>query len=629
MGTRQFEPGRAVEVINPNYGSAYRIGGSLVLTAAHLVMAVGSDCRVRAKQHFGEAKAKVVWKAEQADIALVELLELPKDIEPCEAVVFGSLPEGRKGEKFEFQMYCWPKWARTKREQGQFAAGGRQIEGRIYLADRSPDSLLVLEAERLPPEGLPGSGSEWEGASGAAVVCDGLVIAVQTQHQYLQRAASLEATRLCTIYNDKQWCDLLRQHGINPEPAIARLKAEIPPLNESNPAKKTILVLAFDFIAEPRQELDDEVKRIEDALEQSLCRDKFEVKGEIIASYETLGATLQKSTPWIVHFSEHGKAKAEELALKNEKDSETHLVSVSTLVKISNLFAVVGVKCVVLNSGYSELHAKLINLQISYVIAMEQVITDDIIRFSTGFYGQLGELGEDFLLEKACEFGCNLIKLIGRLENSTPLLFRQNHTIEKLKDYGLTVQEVLYESYADGNDYGVVLDEVRQQRSLLPEEAMAVNNLILKLCKQQEEQFRKYEQYLKEVVEPDGILSDDNCKVLLKYQKKLDISDKMAGRAYNNLAMYLHDKDKLEEAIALFNKSINLNKCDPVAYRHLGYILYLQGKRVEGIANLEKAKNSYDKMDMSNDVKQIEKELESFRTNNNPIAKILRWIFRG
>ena len=233
MGNRQFEPGRAVEVIAPKYGSAYRIGSSLVLTAAHLVEEVGSDCSVRAKQHFGEAEAKVVWKAEQADIALVEL---PKGIEPCEAVVFGSLPEGRKGEKLEFQMYGWPKWAWTKWDQDRSSAGGRQIEGRIYLADRSPDSLLVLEPERLPTEGLSGSSSEWEGASGAAVVYDGLVIAVQMQHQNPLRAASLEATPLWNIYKDKQWCDLLKQHGINPEPAIAHLKAEIPAFSESSPA---------------------------------------------------------------------------------------------------------------------------------------------------------------------------------------------------------------------------------------------------------------------------------------------------------------------------------------------------------------------------------------------------------
>ena len=216
---RQFEPGRAVEVISPQYGSAYRIGGRLVLTAAHLLAEVGSACRVRAKQSFGEAEARVVWKAPHSDLALIELDER---IAPCAAIVFGSLPKARAGETLEFQMYGYPRWGRTQREQGT-AAGGRQVEGIIYLADTSPDGLLVLEAERLPPEALSESGSEWEGSSGAAIICDGLVIAVQSQHQNPKRPASLEASPLWIAYDDEQWCSLLRQHGISPEHEIATI----------------------------------------------------------------------------------------------------------------------------------------------------------------------------------------------------------------------------------------------------------------------------------------------------------------------------------------------------------------------------------------------------------------------
>jgi tetratricopeptide (TPR) repeat protein len=216
---RQFEPKRAVEVVQPKYGSAYRIGGRLVLTAAHLLSEVGSDCRLRSKQSFGEVTARVVWKAPDSDIAL---LELPEQVERCESVVFGRLPEANTGETLEFQMYGYPRWGRTQREQGT-AAGGRQVEGLIYLADTSPDGLLVLEAQRLPPEALSESGSDWEGNSGAVIVCDGLVIAVQRQHQNPRRPASLEATPLWTIYDDEQWCDVLRQHGISLEPEIAAI----------------------------------------------------------------------------------------------------------------------------------------------------------------------------------------------------------------------------------------------------------------------------------------------------------------------------------------------------------------------------------------------------------------------
>jgi len=216
---REFEPGRALEVIQPKYGSAYRIGGRLVLTAAHLLSEVDSSCRVRSKQSFGEIEARVVWKASQEDIALIEL---PESIEPHEEIVFGLLPETRRGEKLKFQMYGYPRWGRTQREQGS-DAGGRQVEGIIYLSDISPDGLLVMEAFRSP-EGSLDLGSDWEGNSGAAIVCDGLVIGVQRQHQNPKRPASLEASPLWAVYSNEQWCGLLRKHGINPKPAIARVQ---------------------------------------------------------------------------------------------------------------------------------------------------------------------------------------------------------------------------------------------------------------------------------------------------------------------------------------------------------------------------------------------------------------------
>jgi HEAT repeat protein/energy-coupling factor transporter ATP-binding protein EcfA2 len=225
MSIRKFEPSRAIEVTDPRYGSGYRIGGRLVLTAAHLLDDMGSDCEVREKRSFGQEKAQVVWKAQGLDIALVEL---PEGITGAEAITLGTLPEATAGEKLAFQMYAYPLWARTQREL-RSAAGGRQIEGIIYLSDRSPDGLLVLEAERLPPEATTAR-SEWEGASGASIVCDGLVIAVQSQHQNPSRPASLEASPLWEVYADEQWRQLLGKHGINPEPEIARLPAAEKPL---------------------------------------------------------------------------------------------------------------------------------------------------------------------------------------------------------------------------------------------------------------------------------------------------------------------------------------------------------------------------------------------------------------
>ncbi|MDV2997575.1 MAG: hypothetical protein N4J56_007280 [Chroococcidiopsis sp. SAG 2025] len=325
-------------------------------------------------------------------------------------------------------------------------------------------------------------------------------------------------------------------------------------------SKKTILVLALGSIAQPKQELQNEVRRIKNALKQSPDRDKFDVKEKFVASYEDLEAVF-KVRPWIVHFSEYGNAKVEELALENEKNGKTQLVNIFALTKIFKVFAAFGVECVILNSGYSKLHAKLISLYINYVIAMEQVNIDDIIRFSIGFYTQLGE---DILLEKVYQSGCSLIELRGQSENSPPLFFQRNNTIEQLKNYGLKSQKILDEIYTvwnkktescyrnfNSDDYKPVLDELQKQHDLLPEEAIAINYLGLEPYQQEEEQIKKYEQTLEKVVERSGVLTEQNRKLLKAWQDSLNISNKKAGRAYNNIAICLLHNDKLNEAVAL------------------------------------------------------------------------------
>ncbi len=255
MSIREFQPSRAVEVIvwgeNPeaqnSHGSGYRIGGRLVLTAAHLLRDVGSNCEVRDKRSFGQKKAQVVWKAKDLDIALIEL---PETIEKVQPIALGKLPEGQRGEMVEFLMYGYPKWGWTQRDKGH-AAAGLQARGTICLADRLPDRLLGLRSsENLASEYSTQTviqainqdsdkskkainqdsdkskkainqdsdepKSEWLSMSGAAVICDGLVVAVQSQHPNPMQPNYTTATPLCMVCDDEQWQQLLKKHGIEP-----------------------------------------------------------------------------------------------------------------------------------------------------------------------------------------------------------------------------------------------------------------------------------------------------------------------------------------------------------------------------------------------------------------------------
>jgi hypothetical protein len=196
-----LEPDRAVEIISPKYGSGYRIGGRLILTARHIVLGMGQACRVRAKRAFGEADAAVVWIAPKTDVALIVL---PESFDKDAPVFFGFLPSMPVANRLEFHLYGWPKWARTY-DGEQAMAGGCVIPGKIHLGDYSPDNLLVLEPERLPDAPSDNYESQWEGISGAAVLCNGLVVAVQHRHQNTNRRASLEATPLSKVYDDPDW----------------------------------------------------------------------------------------------------------------------------------------------------------------------------------------------------------------------------------------------------------------------------------------------------------------------------------------------------------------------------------------------------------------------------------------
>ncbi len=98
-----FEPVRAVEIVGPGYGSGYRIGGRLVLTAKHLFPdGAGSSCKVRDKGGFDTVDARVVWHAPQADVALVEL---PDSVALADSVSFGRFPAERRPDVIEFHLF--------------------------------------------------------------------------------------------------------------------------------------------------------------------------------------------------------------------------------------------------------------------------------------------------------------------------------------------------------------------------------------------------------------------------------------------------------------------------------------------------------------------------------------------
>ncbi|WP_066029421.1 NB-ARC domain-containing protein [Microcystis aeruginosa] len=223
----QFQPDRALEIVAPKYGTAYRIGGRLLLTCRHL-FDNSNDCKVRIRSASDysdkqDIDAKVIWKApDNIDIALVEL---PETIETCNPVGFGVLPDANTTKKVKFDCLGFPLFLRYVEDEIKYATG-LHIEGTIDVSNRAPHNRLLLnikDSQDIQPtdeqlERLAEDQSPWQGTSGSAIVCHGLVIGVQSKQPIRDRPASLEAESLARVYDNPEWCEILENHDIDPEP---------------------------------------------------------------------------------------------------------------------------------------------------------------------------------------------------------------------------------------------------------------------------------------------------------------------------------------------------------------------------------------------------------------------------
>ena len=183
----------------------------------------------------------------------------------------------------------------------------------------------------------------------------------------------------------------------------------------SRPIK--ILVLATNPKETVHLRLDEEMRSIDQALQQSRFRDKFEIEQQWAVRVSDLQRLLLRYKPDIVHFSGHGSESSEIILEDSEGNSKP--VPASAL---SRLFSLVkdNIRCVVLNACYSEAQAEAIAQHINCVVGMSRAIGDDAaISFSEAFYGALGD-GRD--IKTAFELGCNQIDLENLDEQDTPKL---------------------------------------------------------------------------------------------------------------------------------------------------------------------------------------------------------------
>ncbi|WP_239336706.1 serine protease, partial [Frankia sp. CiP3] len=159
-------------------GSGYRIGGRLVLTAAHVVFNTDGTARrdvaVQSVSEDGCVPGRVVWPARRGDIDAA-LIEIDGGVEPagCRPVRWGRLT-GQAG-RVACEALGFPRVVKD------LTTGDREVEhltGRVHPGSGLRAGRYALVVDGVPP--LPPANavakSPWAGMSGAAVFAGGLLI---------------------------------------------------------------------------------------------------------------------------------------------------------------------------------------------------------------------------------------------------------------------------------------------------------------------------------------------------------------------------------------------------------------------------------------------------------------------
>ena len=161
--------------------------------------------------------------------------------------------------------------------------------------------------------------------------------------------------------------------------------------------------------------LGEEVRNIDEQLRLAQHRDRFNLEQQLAVRTGDILNAMRRYKPDIVHFSGHGSLDG--ALIFEDAAGKAKPVSAEAL---GEMFRVQGVRCVVMNACWSDMHADEIAKQVDCVIGMTRSVSDAAaISFAAAFYGSLGDamsVGEAFDLGKV------QIMFDGSTEQQTPRL---------------------------------------------------------------------------------------------------------------------------------------------------------------------------------------------------------------
>lgn len=288
---------------------------------------------------------------------------------------------------------------------------------------------------------------------------------------------------------------------------------------ENRPIK--ILFLAPDPGDAARLRLGNELREIQDRLDD---KDKFELRDRPAVRPRDIVRIILDMKPQIVHFSGHGMETGE-ICLENDQ-GETQPVRPEALAALFSLVTE-HVKCVVLNSCYSEDQAKAIAEHIPFVIGMKDVIGDKAaIEFAAGFYTALETDQSIEKIEDAFKLGLVQIQLSGfSAEHLTPVLIFGDPRRRFRSEVEVVQSRLQKTGSTSANIVRKALQVKGTRMGLSAEDAESIINEVLELIKKFELNLRTYEESFIDAIRSELPLEEETREALQYLQHELGLRD--------------------------------------------------------------------------------------------------------
>lgn len=215
-----------------------------------------------------------------------------------------------------------------------------------------------------------------------------------------------------------------------------RFTGERPVLRRSRPTDSpdggegvTVLMLQANPVDTAPIRLDEESRRIDQAIYAATHRDMVRLRTAAATRIADLHQALLRHAPGIVHFSGHGSATGSILLC-----DEAGLAVPVPPAALTDLFKIMNpaVGCVVLNACYTRAQGRAIAAHVPCVVGMRRAVEDRAaILFAEAFYRTLA-FGRP--VRQAFDFGVSALKLNGiRGQESVPVLLADPGVAERLR----------------------------------------------------------------------------------------------------------------------------------------------------------------------------------------------------